>query len=72
MQNDSLLYDSIIERPLPKWLIEQKEGVFEILPKEIIMKEDNSLQISIILTTLFILITVFILGLYITKKYNKR
>ena len=50
MNPDSNTYDSISERPLPKWLINQKEGHCEIKPKEIIMKKDNSLMISFTVT----------------------
>ena len=33
-------------RPLPKWLIDQKEGLNTIQPQKIVMREDNSLKIS--------------------------
>ncbi len=53
MQTDTLSYDTLDSRPLPKWLIDQKTGVNTIQPEEIVMKEDNSLKISFIVTARF-------------------
>ena len=50
MQTDTLRYDSLNNRPLPKWLIDQKEGLTTIQPQKIEMREDNSLKISFIIT----------------------
>ncbi len=71
MNSDSVTYDSIAERPLPKWLIDQKEGLCEIQPKEIVMKENNSLMISFTITGLIILLTVVVLSVYIKKKFKE-
>lgn len=71
MNPDSNTYDSISERPLPKWLINQKEGYCEIKPKEIIMKKDNSLMISFTVTGCIILITVLIFIIHIKKKFKE-
>lgn len=71
MNPDSNTYDSISERPLPKWLINQKEGHCEIKPKEIIMKKDNSLMISFTVTGCIILITVLIFIIHIKKKFKE-
>lgn len=71
MNSDSVTYDSIAERPLPKWLIDQKEGLCEIQPKEIVMKENNSLMISFTITGFIILLTVVVLSIYIKKKFKE-
>lgn len=71
MQEDTLTYDSLSARPLPKWLIDQKEGLTLYKPREIIIKEDHSLGISLVFTGLFILISVVILTLYFKRKNRK-
>jgi hypothetical protein len=68
---DTLRYDSLAARPLPKWLTDQKEGLTVYKPREIVIKEDHSLDISIIFTGLFILIMVIILTIWIKRKTGK-
>ncbi len=68
MQTDTISYDSISNRPLPKWLTDQKEGVTTIQPPKIEMKEDNSLKISFIATSVFILLTIIIITVFIIKR----
>ena len=70
MQPDTLLYDSLDSRPLPKWLTDQKEGLTTYKPREIIIKEDNSLKISIVFTGFFVLMVVMILTFYIKRKHK--
>jgi hypothetical protein len=70
MQPDTLSYDSLDSRPLPKWLTDQKEGVTTYKPREIIIKEDNSLKMSIVFTGLFVLMVVMILTFYIKRKHK--
>ncbi len=72
MQSDSLSYDSLDSRPLPKWLIDQKSGITTIQPKEIVMKEDRSLRISIITTVTFIILVVAILTIYLNRKHKNQ
>ena len=72
MQTDTLKYDTLNNRPLPKWLIDQKEGVTTIQPQKIEMREDNSLKISFLLTALMILLAVAISTVYIIKKYRNK
>ena len=72
MQEDSLRYDSIESRPLPKWLINQKEGISIYKPREIIIKEDNSLSLSFGITVLVILLTVIILTFFIKRKKGEK
>jgi hypothetical protein len=72
MQTDTLKYDTLNNRPLPKWLIDQKEGLTTIQPQKIEMKEDNSLKISFIITALVILVALVISTVYIIKKYRNK
>jgi heme/copper-type cytochrome/quinol oxidase subunit 2 len=72
MQNDTITYNTLNNRPLPKWLTDQKEGLNTIQPQKIVMKEDNSLKISFIATAIFILMAVVILTVYFLKKNKNR
>ena len=72
MQTDTLSYDTLESRPLPKWLIDQKTGVNTIQPEELVMKEDNSLTISIIGTALFLVLVVGLLTLYLNRKHKNQ
>jgi len=70
MQNDTLLYDTLNNRSLPKWLIDQKAGLTTIQPQKIVMRGDNSLKISFFATATFILLAVTILTVYFLKKHK--
>ena len=70
MQNDTISYDTLDSRPLPKWLTDQKSVVNTIQPQKITMKEDNSLKISFIATTIIILVAVSFLTFYILRKHK--
>jgi heme/copper-type cytochrome/quinol oxidase subunit 2 len=72
MQHDTLSYDSLNNRPLPKWLIDQKNGLTTIQPQKIEIKKDNSLKISFIATAIFILLAVVFLTVYFLKKYKSK
>ena len=72
MQEDTLSYDSLDSRPLPKWLIDQKSGITTIEPEEIVMKEDHSLSISFIVTGLFIILLVAFITLHINRKHKNQ
>jgi heme/copper-type cytochrome/quinol oxidase subunit 2 len=72
MQPDTFLYDTLDNRPLPEWLIDQKAGLKTIQPQKIVMKEDNSLKISFIVTSVFILLAVAILTVYFLKRDKKQ
>lgn len=72
MQTDTLKYDTLNNRPLPKWLIDQKEGLTTIQPQKIEMREDNSLKISFIITALLILLAVAISTIYFLKKHGNK
>jgi heme/copper-type cytochrome/quinol oxidase subunit 2 len=71
MKQDTIGYDSLEARPLPKWLTNQRDGLNTYQPQQLEMKEDHSLQISLISTGIVILITVLILTIYFLRK-NKR
>ena len=72
MQPDTLIYDTLNNRPFPKWLIDQKEGLTTVQPQKIEMRKDNSLKISFIITALLILLAVAISTVYILKKYRNK
>ena len=72
MQTDTLSYDSLDSRPLPRWLVDQKTGVNTIQPEVLVMKEDHSVNISIAVTVIFILIVVTLLTLYINRKHKNQ
>lgn len=71
MENDPVRYDSTGARPLPQWLIKQREGLNSYVPEKIIMKDDRSLQTSFIFTGLFILLIIGVLTLFILRKSRK-
>jgi hypothetical protein len=72
MQQDSVRYDTLDARPLPKWLTDQRDGLNTYQPEKLEMKEDRSLQISLISTGAIILLTVVLLTMYFLKRNKKR
>lgn len=68
MEQDSLRYDSPGNRPLPQWLIRQKEGLNTYQPEQIVMKEDKYLETSLIATGIIILLIVSFLTAYILRR----
>ncbi len=72
MQQDTVTYDSLEARPLPKWLTDQRDGLNTYQPQTLEMKEDHTLQISLISTGVVILLTVAILSIWIMRKNKKR
>ena len=70
LELDTLSRDMPDSRPLPKWLTDQKEGLTTIQPEKLVMREDNSLKISFIITGIIILVLVSILTLYIIRKHK--
>ena len=77
MQTDTLAYDtlsidSLDSRPLPKWLVDQKSGLATIQPEKIVMREDNSLKISFVVTAIFIFVFVTLVTLYFIRKHKKQ
>jgi hypothetical protein len=72
MQNDTISYDSLDKRPLPRWLADQKAGLTTIQPGKIVMRDDNSLRVSFICTSVFILFTLAVLTVYFLKKQRNQ
>jgi len=77
MQPDTLAYDTLSNdtldsRPLPKWLTDQKSGVTTMQAEELVMRDDNSLKISFVVTGIFILVIVTILTLFLIRKQKNQ
>jgi len=72
MQADTISYDTLNSRPLPKWLIDQKEGLTTLQPQKIELREDNSLKISFIVTAVLILLVIAVSTVYVLKKYRNK
>ena len=71
MKQDSVLYDSLEARPLPKWLTDQRDGLNTYQPEMAEMKQDRSIQISFAATGIFVLLAITILTIWFFRK-NKR
>jgi len=72
MHQDTVGYDSLEARPLPKWLTDQRDGLNTYQPETREMKEDHSLSISLISTGTVIILTIFILTIWFLKKTKKK
>ena len=72
MQQDTVRYDSLEARPLPKWLIDQRDGLNTYQPEKLQMREDRSLQISFVSTGIAILLTIAFLTIYFFRKIKKK
>lgn len=72
MRQDTIGYDSLEARPLPKWLTDQRDGLNTYQPEVREMKEDHSLDISLISTGVVIFLTIVILTIWFLKKNKKR
>jgi len=72
MQHDTLAYDTLDSRPLPKWLTDQKSGLSTMQAEELVMREDNSLKISFFVTGIIILVLVTLLTFYFIRKHKKQ
>lgn len=72
MLQDSAGYDSTGMRPLPKWLTDQRDGLNVYQPEILEMKDDNSLQISIIITAVIILTALILLTVYFIYRNRKK
>ena len=71
MDQDSITYDSLDVRPLPKWLTDQRDGLNTVQPVRMEMKDDRSLAVSFILTGAIILLAVTVLTVYFLRKKKK-
>lgn len=70
MDKDTITYDSLTERPLPKWLTDQRDGLNTYKPVQIEVKEDKTLNISFVLTGATILLLVAFWTILILRKKN--
>ena len=68
MDQDTIQHDSSENRPLPKWLRDQRDGLNQYQPEIKVMKEDKSLNISFMITGTVILIAVVFLTVLIMRK----
>ena len=71
MEQDTVIYDSLGNRPLPKWLTDQRDGLNKYQPEILEMKEDKSLEISFAVTGTIILLVVIFLTIYVIRKNRK-
>ena len=71
MVQDTSAYDTLTQRPLPKWLTDQRDGLNTIQPVKMEMKEDRSLNFSFAITGAIVLIAITILTIYILRKKKK-
>jgi len=71
MEQDTVIYDSLENRPLPKWLTDQRDGLNKYQPEILEMKEDKSLEISFAVTGTIILLVVIFLTIYVIRKNRK-
>lgn len=71
MEQDSTLQNTIQERPLPKWLTDQRDGLNQYQPEILEMKEDKSLTFSLAFTGIMILFVVVVLSVYVLRKRRK-
>ena len=72
MRQDTIRFDSLEARPLPKWLTDQRDGLNTYQPEVREMKEDHSLSISLISTGIVIFLTILFLTIWFLKKNKKR
>lgn len=68
MEQDTLSYDSLANRPLPKWLTDQRDGLNTYQPVKTEIKNDKSLAISVTITGIIILLTVTLLTIYFLRR----
>jgi hypothetical protein len=68
MEQDTARYDSISVRPLPKWLTDQRDGLNTYQPVTAVIKEDRSLQISMAVTGIVIVLAVAVITVFILKR----
>ena len=71
MEQDTITYYSLENRPLPKWLTDQRDGLNKYQPEKLEMKEDKSLNVSFIITGTVILLVVIFLTVYVLRKNRK-
>lgn len=68
MNQDTSGYKSPDDRPLPKWLTDQRNGLNRYQPEILEMKDDKSLEVSFIITGVVILIIVAFFTIVVLRK----
>jgi hypothetical protein len=68
MDKDTLTYDSLAERPLPKWLTDQRDGLNTLQPVKKEIKNDRSLEVSFAVTGTIIILVIAMLTFYLLRK----
>jgi hypothetical protein len=71
MEQDTVIYDSLENRPLPKWLTDQRDGLNKYQPEILEMKKDKSLEISFAITGTIILLVIIFLTIFVVRKNRK-
>lgn len=71
MIQDTIEYDTTNSRPLPKWLTDQRDGLNTYQPQKLEMKEDRSLEISIISTAFVIVVFLVLFTIWFQRKNKK-
>jgi hypothetical protein len=72
MTQDTVTYDSSVVRPLPKWLTDQRDGLNTYQPEKLEIKDDRSLQISLVSTGIVIILTIVLLTIWFLRKNKKK
>ncbi|NLN30367.1 MAG: hypothetical protein GX158_03870 [Bacteroidales bacterium] len=72
MGQDTLEYRSLDDRPLPRWLTDQRDGLNQYQPEILEMKEDKSLTLSFIGTGAVIILVVAVLTVYVLRNRKSR
>ena len=72
MPQDTLIYDTLNARPLPEWLIKQQQAETTGQQEKIIIAEDHSLNNSVAITAVILIIGVVSATIFIKRKYRKR
>ena len=68
MEQDTVTYDSLAGRPLPKWLTDQRDGLNSVqivLPE---IKDDRTLETSFVITGVIILVIITFLTVHVIRK----
>ena len=68
MKQDTIRYDSLDNRPLPRWLTDQKAQSQLLEDKESFIREDHSLYISLGVTIFSVLVLVLLFTFRIIKR----
>jgi heme/copper-type cytochrome/quinol oxidase subunit 2 len=71
MGQDTLEYKSLDDRPLPRWLTDQRDGLNQYQPEILEMKEDRSLTLSFMVTGVIIILVVAVLTVYVLRNKKK-